>query len=794
MCIPTRALALVLSATLCPAQEPDSPLAGHSGHGEVFNEGPRQAAHAIDGTGAVQLRVTTHAPRAQSLFDQGIGQLHGFWYFEAERSFRQVAAIDPNCAMAYWGMAMANVDNEERATGFASEAWKLRAKATRHEQLYIESLARFYDVMKPAPAAAKKRPEKKSPDKKPAGKTATPGKPSAKKPGAAKKVDDKARRRRLVLDLERLIFEFPEDIEAKAFLVNQLWLNSRRGIPISSKQANDALLQLVFAKQPMHPAHHYRIHLWDKKDTVERVVDSAIKSGLSAPGIAHMWHMGGHTFDKLGRFSDAAWQQAASARVDHAYMMRERVMPFRIHNYAHNQEWCVRSLLAVGRVREALSLAKNLIELPRHPEKNRLDKRGQAASYGRQRLIQVLTTAELWPEALRLADTMYLEDGVAPVDRAMRSALLARACLESGRADEASAHIEDLRNCIAAERKLRAASVDAAEAEALEEDKRGRALEDAMTAAMRKHSNGLRDLRRSLHTLETRRALLAEKADAETVAAFAKANPRADGLGRLWLMAGKPEAAIAVARKAAAAKKNHVYPLADLVAALWSAGKKKDAQTEFEKLRKLSSEIELDTAPMARLAPIAKSLGWPEDWRVPFVRPDDVKARPSLDALGPFRWSPTPARAWRLPHAKKGDLALADYRGKPVLVVFFLGFGCVHCVEQLQALKPMTADFERAGIEIVTIGTDSVDDVAMSLAAPGEGYDFPILSDPDGAVFKQYRAWDDFENMPLHGTFLVDADGLVRWQDISYEPFMETEFLLRECKRLLALPAAAARR
>ena len=56
-------------------------------------------------------------------------------------------------------------------------------------------------------------------------------------------------------------------------------------------------------------------------------------------------------------------------------------------------------------------------------------------------------------------------------------------------------------------------------------------------------------------------------------------------------------------------------------------------------------------------------------------------------------------------------------------------------------------------------------------------------------VFKRYRAYDDFENMPLHGTFLVDGDGLVRWQDISFEPFAQIDFLLNESQRLLKLPA-----
>ena len=90
----------------------------------------------------------------------------------------------------------------------------------------------------------------------------------------------------------------------------------------------------------------------------------------------------------------------------------------------------------------------------------------------------------------------------------------------------------------------------------------------------------------------------------------------------------------------------------------------------------------------------------------------------------------------------------------------------------------------------MTIGTDTVAELAK-----GEGddreqvYPFPILSNSDLDLFKLYHAYDDFEDMPLHGTFLVDGKGKVRWQDISYEPFMDTEFLLKESKRLLGLPS-----
>ena len=82
---------------------------GHSSHGEAFNEGPRRAAYLMGTTGNVSFAITSKHAQSQAFFNQGLGQLHGFWYFEAERSFRQICALDHSCAMAYWGMALANV-------------------------------------------------------------------------------------------------------------------------------------------------------------------------------------------------------------------------------------------------------------------------------------------------------------------------------------------------------------------------------------------------------------------------------------------------------------------------------------------------------------------------------------------------------------------------------------------------------------------------------------------------------------------------------------------------------------
>ena len=81
---------------------------GHSRHGSTFDEGPRSAAYLMDGlSDQVHFPVEGLTELAQKFFNQGITQQHGFWHFEAERSFRQVALLQPDCAMAYWGMARA---------------------------------------------------------------------------------------------------------------------------------------------------------------------------------------------------------------------------------------------------------------------------------------------------------------------------------------------------------------------------------------------------------------------------------------------------------------------------------------------------------------------------------------------------------------------------------------------------------------------------------------------------------------------------------------------------------------
>ncbi len=777
---------LSVCAPLQEAAAPESKewLEGHSHLGEAFDEGPRQKAYLMEKPSSVHFPITTGVALAQEFFDQGVGQLHGFWYFEAERSFRHVAALDPECAMAYWGMAMANGENETRAIGFAREAWKRREGVSARERLYVEALARFLradsetapapaDAAAPAPAIPAQKPDPKA--------------PLTKEDLAAQE-----RAKRYVKDLEQIIFEYPDDIEAKAFLVNQLWANEQYGLEISSQQANQALLEQIFAAQPMHPAHHYRIHLWDDEETALRVIDSAAKCGSTWPSCAHMWHMSGHIWEDLGRSADAAWQQEASARVDHAHMMRDGVLPDQIHNFAHNNEWLVRSLRHSGRVREAIELAKNMIELPRHPKYNTLDKRGCSASWGRRRLLETLELHELWDEAIELSSSPYLEPCENADLEETRLFVLAEARAWKGDQEGLAREVEALEALLARERAKRVDSAEEAEKAALVEKKSEDEVHEAMKLAMRSHADVLRSMEHSIVGLRALGSILGEGGDDAALEALAATEIPREHLARLYLERGKTEEAEKVVRAKADEAKGVSCALATHAFVLEAAGRREEAQKVFEDLRSTSSRFELELPVFRRLAPLAQALGYPEDWRIEDRVPADVGKRIDLALLGPARWSPSPAPAFELTRPTGEKVALADYAGHPVVVIFFLGFGCVHCVEQLASFEPRGTDFRAAGIDLLAIGTDAKEPSsdASAVVPDGADFSFPILWDPERAVFQRYRAYDDFEGMPLHATFLIDGAGFVRWRDVSFEPFRDAEFLLAEARRLLALPSS----
>lgn len=711
--------------------------AGHSHHGEAFNEGPRQSAYLMGGTGNVHFPITTSHPDAQKFFDQGVGQLHGYWYYEAERSFRQVAMLDHDCAMAYWGMAKANVNNSKRAEAFIRQARKRIDSVSERERLYIEALDASL---------------------------------------AEKNADVKAKK--YAKAMKQIIDAYPDDLEALAEYAHHIYQNRARlklDYPDVEKVLNE-----VLARNPMHPAHHFIIHLWDAKDAKNALKSSAL-CGQSAPGIAHMWHMPGHIYSRLKRYEDAVWQQEASARVDHAHMMRDYVLPDQIHNFAHNNEWLIRNMVFIGRHKDAMALAQNMIDLPRHPTYNTLTNR-KSNYYGRLRLFEVLAQFELWEETIALCHSSYLPATEDKAEQQKRLQALGIAYARTGQMEKAEAILAELDKEIA---PLKEKVAEEKQKQKEAEEKAKAEGKKTPRANATPTSTSLKNLEKVVAAIQGHQRI--QKGE------FKEALPLLNTAGEnksviAWVQAkaGETEAAIKAARAQVKSGENQVLPLAYLVDILWQAGQQEEAKESFQELRILSGSLQLGAAPFDRLAPVAEALQLEPDWRIAYAPASDVGERPTLDSLGPFRWQPSPAPEWSLPDSTGKQYASRECHGKPMVVFFYLGFGCLHCAEQIQAVIPKKAEFEKAGIDVFAISTEDAETMKIALENFDKGkVSFPLLTDPELNVFKAWRVYDDFEKTPLHGTFLIDAESRVLWQDISHEPFMKLDFLLEEAQRLL---------
>ena len=706
---------------------PAVPAAGHSIHGEAFNDGPRQLATIVPGMGKVHFPVTTSNPEAQAFIEQGVGQLHSYYYLEAERSFRQAAKLDPELAMAYWGMAMANVNNEKRARGFLAEARKRDSKVSAREKLYLDALSALY----------------------------------------AQGVDEKQRKKSHLLALETLVQEYPDDLDARAWMAMVTWQNAGSD-GIGSRQAVDLVLESILQAEPSHPgAHHYRIHLWDGVKPIRAEKSAGLYAG-TAPGIAHAWHMPGHTYTGLKRYADAAYQQEGSARVDHAAMLKNRTMPFEIHNYAHNNQWLATSLSNIGRVRQAIEVARNLVEQPRDPEKNGKNDGGSAQRSGRTRWSEILARYELWDDLLAVANSGLLDWSDNQLERRERAYSLGLAYAAKGDSAKLEEQVDAVRNLMA------------------EEAKSGRKNDGGNKPIAFPYDQANPMTRSALCELEGYQHL-AKGEISEAFERFAKATSmRPEALARAHIVARNFGFAESTAKKAVESQENQFAPLAAQVEVLHAAGNEKGAQEAYARLVPFLKTADQDLPVLVRLRPILAV--WKEaNWTAPAASPNAESSpeKPPLAPLGSLTWTPSVAPDFTANDTTGKPWSLAKAKGKNVLVLFYLGGKCPHCMQQLQEFGKEMAEFAKLDTELVAISTDDLEATkALKENQDGVKFPMPLLADPKLDIFRSYRAFDDFESSPLHGTFLIDAQGAVRFQRISADPFLDVAFLKDEVARV----------
>ncbi len=164
----------------------------------------------------------------------------------------------------------------------------------------------------------------------------------------------------------------------------------------------------------------------------------------------------------------------------------------------------------------------------------------------------------------------------------------------------------------------------------------------------------------------------------------------------------------------------------------------------------------------------------------PLAQTSPVSGEAATPVAGPAR-----AATWSLPDRDGKIVSLSQYKGRQVVLIFYEGYGCIRCMEQLNNFAKKAKEFSELGIDLVAISTDVPKDLKNALVDYEKegGFPIPLLSDAKLEVFKAYGCTES-DKQPLHGTFLIDAQGRVRWRNISNSPFNDPAALLTEAKQL----------
>lgn len=338
--MPFRIAAVILVLSLLAGVHFNAPAAQHRDEGLSDRTRDGRLAPLLANLGNYHRPVTTRSAEAQKYFDQGLILIYGFNHAEALRSFKETARIDPECAMAYWGQALALAPNindpvippERETEGYEAIQVAIRHKmgATEVERGLIDALAvRF---------SAKAKPDR-----------------TRLNDAYAQAMRDLYRRYSSDPDVAALY--------ADAVLNTMPWdYWTDKGTFKPAIAEAVIALEKTMDRYPDHPgAHHFYIHAVEGSNDPDRGIPSADKLGSLVPGAGHLVHMPSHIYIRVGRYADASAANRKAILADEDYITQCRAQGiYPSGYYPHNIHFLFATLSMEGRSREALEAARKV--------------------------------------------------------------------------------------------------------------------------------------------------------------------------------------------------------------------------------------------------------------------------------------------------------------------------------------------------------------------------------------------------------------------------------------------------
>lgn len=305
----------------------------------------RAGAPLFEGMGDYHRPITTNDAGAQRYFDQGMVLAFGFNHAEAIRSFRAAQRLDPDCAMCFWGEALATGPNinvtsggmaimspESRVAAHAAaqKALSLADRVAPVERALIEAQAVRYD--------------------------------------GSETSDRDPLDRAYAEAMRSVVQRFPDDDDAAAMYA-EAWMNtmpwnywSDDGQPRPETVEVIDALERIIARSPRHPlALHLYIHAVEASSDPGRAETAADTLLTLVPGSGHLVHMPAHTYWRVGRYHDAAEANVRAAAVDEQYIAQCNAQGFYpALYYPHNIHFLWAASSMEGRSAVAIDAARRV--------------------------------------------------------------------------------------------------------------------------------------------------------------------------------------------------------------------------------------------------------------------------------------------------------------------------------------------------------------------------------------------------------------------------------------------------
>ncbi len=294
----------------------------------------------IPGLGQHHHTISTKNAEAQRFFDQGLTLVFAFNHEEAARAFRRASELDPQSAMASWGIALAlgpciNLDvdppHEQAAYDAVQRALSLASGATKRERDYIQALAKRYS--------------------------------------SDPKVDLRKLDAEYAVAMRELSKRYPDDLDAATLYAESLmdlhpWkLWSLDGRPTEGTEEIVAVLESVLRREPNHiGANHYYVHATEASPHPEWALASAQRLETLAPAAGHLVHMPAHTNMRVGDYAAAAHSNAVAADTDRVYLHDSGTTGsmYDMMYYCHNLHFLAASYSMEGNFEHAKQAADEL--------------------------------------------------------------------------------------------------------------------------------------------------------------------------------------------------------------------------------------------------------------------------------------------------------------------------------------------------------------------------------------------------------------------------------------------------